>query len=144
MNLNRCTFAIPILPLTRIQFSMPTLPPSVNHYIQHPKTGVHIKSKDAKAFGDQFPIFARDLFVQSESGRFAVTLEYTPGPGDSGDVDNYNKLPLDCAAKRGMFRNKKGESVSDAWVKRLVVEIHDSEEEREHGPRTVMTIEALA
>jgi Holliday junction resolvase RusA-like endonuclease len=127
----------------RCDFQIPMLPPTVNHYIQHPAAGVHVKSKAAKAFGDQFPIFARDLYVMSASGKFAVTLEYWPGPGDRGDVDNYNKLPLDCAAKRGMLRNKRNEAVSDAWIKRLTVVIHDEADDRTKGPKTVMTIEAM-
>jgi Holliday junction resolvase RusA-like endonuclease len=58
-------------------------------------------------------------------------------------VDNRNKCLLDCIAKAGMLRDRKGKELSDAWVKRLVVEIHDSAEERRTGPRTVVQIEAL-
>jgi len=124
-------------------FKIPLLPPSVNHYVEHPAAGVHRKSAAAKAWERDFPLFAGSLYCVSPSGRFHVTLEFTPGPGSKGDVDNYNKLPLDCCAKRGMFRNAKNEPVSDAWVKWLEVKIHDLPGEREHGPQTKITIEAM-
>lgn len=127
----------------RVEFGIPMLPPSVNHYVEHPAAGVHRKSTAAKAFENQFPIFARDLYVVSASGRFAVTLDYWPGPGGRGDVDNYNKLILDCIAARGMLRDAKGKELSDAWVKRLTVEIHDSSTDRKFGPRTAVKIEEL-
>jgi len=128
---------------TSVQFEMPMLPPSVNHLTEHPTTGVHKKSNAAKAFMRDFPIFARDLYAASASGIFQVTLRYIPGKGQSGDVDNYQKLILDCAAARGMFRDGKGKELSDAWVKRLVIEVYDSPEDRKQGPKTVMTIEAI-
>ena len=119
------------------------LPPSVNNYVRHLSAEIHVKSKIAKGWENSFTIFSRGQFFVSESGRFKVTLEYWPGPGDKGDVDNYNKLPLDCCAKAGMFRNAKGEEVTDAWVKKLVVEIHDTKEERQQGPKTRITIEGI-
>jgi len=124
-------------------FEIPMLPPSVNHYVEHPTAGVHRKSAAAKAWERDFPIFSRGRFVQSENGLFIVTLIFTPGPGDKGDVDNRNKSTLDCIAKAGMMRNAKGKAVSDAWIKRLVVEIHDSLEDRKNGPKTEITIEAF-
>ena len=127
----------------KVTFTIPILPPSVNHYVEHPGAGIHRKSAAAKAFGRDFPLFSRGLFVVSQSGRFSVTLDYWLGKGDRGDVDNFNKLPLDCAAKAGMLRNKKGKEVSDAWIKRMTVNIHDSDEDRKLGPQTVMTIEGM-
>jgi Holliday junction resolvase RusA-like endonuclease len=125
----------------RLQFEIPMLPPSVNHYVQHKAQGVHVKTAQAKAFERDFPLFSRGGFVIGE--QFSVVFHFVPGPGDKGDVDNRNKCLLDCIAKAGMLRNRKGKELSDAWVKRMVVEIHDSAEERRTGPRTVVQIEAL-
>lgn len=127
------------MPLT---IAIPLLPPGVNHYVEHRATGVHVKSAAAKAWERDFPIFSRGQFVTGQ--RFAMILRYTFAPGDRGDVDNFNKLPLDCCAKAGMFRNPKGKWLSDAWVKRLTVEILDSDQDRQRGPQTEITIEALA
>jgi hypothetical protein len=46
-------------------------------------------------------------------------------------------------AKAGMMRNAKGDELSDAWIKLLIVEIHDSEEARKIGPRTDVSLEAI-
>jgi len=138
---------------TVITFSIPMLPPSVNHYVSHgsavnrrtgERYGTHKKTDAAQAWERDFPIFSRGDYVVSQSGRFAVTLIFIPGPGDSGDVDNRNKCVLDCIARAGMLRNRKGEEMSDAWIKRLLVEIRDSPAERETGPKTIVTIEAMA
>ena len=130
---------------TSTRFEMPMLPPSVNHLTQHPggNSKAHPKSAAAKAFMRDFPIFARDNYAASPSGLFQVTLRYIPGKAQRGDIDNYNKLILDCAAKRGMFRDAKGKPLSDAWVKRLVVEIYDTPDYRQIGPKTIMIIEAI-
>lgn len=125
-----------------LTFTIPMLPPGFNHYVEHPTQGVHVKSAAAKAWERDFPLFSRGQFITGK--RFAATLRFTFGPGDRGDVDNFNKLPLDCCAKAGMLRNHKGDWLSDAWIKRLVVDILDSEEDRKRGPQTEITLEALA
>jgi len=126
---------------TSLTIKIPMLPPSVNHYVEHPAAGVHRKSAQAKGWEQSFPIFSRGQFVVSHTGKFRVTINLTPGPRQKGDVDNYQKLPLDCCAKAGMFRNRKGEELSDAHVKKLTVEIFDEPEDRENGPQTEITIE---
>jgi hypothetical protein len=125
----------------RCQFKIPLLPPSINHYILHPAQGIHIKSAEAKAFERDFGIFSGGYWCNGE--KFAVTFQFFPGPGAKGDVDNRNKVLLDCIAKAGMLRNMKGEELSDAWVKRLTVDICDSQADRERGPLTLVTIEAI-
>ena len=140
-----------------LKFSIPLIAPSVNHYISHTtkinrKTGIactfHEKSTEAKAFERDFlrvlPAGARNSFVSSISKRFAITLEIYPPKGAKGDVDNRNKVLLDCIAAAGMLRDGKNEKLSDAWVKRLTIEIHDSQEDREYGPLTLVKIEAIA
>jgi Holliday junction resolvase RusA-like endonuclease len=120
---------------------IPMLPPSVNHYIEHPTAGVHRKSKAALAWERDWPIFSRGQFITGE--RFAVILRYTFGPGDRFDVDNLNKVVLDCVAKSGMIRNAKGTWLSDAWFKRMTVEILDSPADRMKGPKTEVIINVI-
>jgi Holliday junction resolvase RusA-like endonuclease len=132
-----------------LTFMLPLLPPSVNHYVEHVAIAgrvAHRKSAEAKAWEADFmamlPASARGEFVIG--ARFWVTLAFTPGPGDRGDVDNRNKMVLDCCAAAGMFRDRKGKQLSDAWVKKLTVEILDeTAEDRKRGPQTQVTIEAL-
>lgn len=131
--------------MEKLIFRLPALPPSVNHYIEHRAKGVHIKSAAAKAWENDFmamlPASARGQFVTGK--RFSVTIRLTFGPSDRGDVDNFNKQILDCCAKAGMFRDPKGKVLSDAWVKRLMVEIRDDGRQRQTGPTTDVTIEAI-
>ena len=126
-------------------FRLPMLPPSVNHYIEHPAKGVHVKSASAKAWEDDFmamlPAQVRGEYVTGKL--FAVSLAFTCGPRDRGDVDNRNKLVLDCIAAAGMLRDPQGKQLSDAWVKRLTVELHDTPQDRQRGPETRVTIEAM-
>lgn len=124
----------------RCDFRLPLLPPSVNHYVTH-GGGFHRKSAEATAFERDFAILKPPYWVNGKY--FAVTFKFFVGPKQKGDVDNRNKVLLDCIAKAGMLRNGKGEELSDAWVKRLTVEIHDSEEDRKRGPSTEITIEAI-
>lgn len=128
-----------------LTFTLNMLPPSTNHYVLHPAKGVHLKSPAAKAWERDFmamlPASVRGEFVTGD--RFQITLIFTMGPGDRFDVDNLNKLTIDCCAKAGMLRNARGKILSDAWVKRMVVEIRDSDEDRRRGPQTSVTIEAL-
>jgi Holliday junction resolvase RusA-like endonuclease len=115
------------------------LPPSVNSYVRHKAQGVHVKSEQARAWERDFPLFSRGQFIVGK--RFAIALDYTFGPNDRGDIDNFNKLVLDCVAKSGMLRDAKGHEVSDAWFKRMVVEIDDAN--RHLGPNTRVTIETI-
>jgi Holliday junction resolvase RusA-like endonuclease len=96
-----------------MHISIPMLPPSVNHYVEHPAQGVHIKSAAAKAWERDWPIFARGQYVTGD--RFVVVITYIFGPGDRFDVDNLNKCVLDCLAK----------------------------EDRTIGPKTLIQVEAL-
>jgi Holliday junction resolvase RusA-like endonuclease len=128
-----------------LTFILPMLPPSVNHYIEHPAKGVHRKSATTVAwerdFNAMLPANIRGEYVTGN--RFSVMLVFIPGPGDRGDVDNRNKLVLDCCAKAGMMRNQKGEQLSDAWIKHLIVEIRDFPKDRQRGPETHITIQAI-
>lgn len=132
------------MPADRVDFIMELMPPSVNHYIDHGRG--HGKTPQAQAFCDEFALLSKKLknkFVVSKSKRFRAELHYWPGPKGRGDVDNYNKLPLDCCARAGMLRDKDGRELSDAWIKKLAIEIHDAGAERKIGPEMRVILEAL-
>ena len=127
-------------PVDRVQFSFPILPPSVNHYLKHKSARIHSLSDAAKAFKDQFPALVKPgPYIVGV--RFQVTIHYWMGPNDRGDIDNFDKLLLDCIAQSGMMRDGKGKELSDAWIKRRTTEIMDSPEDRKIGPRTDVLLE---
>lgn len=128
----------------QVKITIPMLPPSVNHYIKHAVVRGkqrHFKTPETEAWERDFGYFVRGQYVIGK--RFAVILRFRMGEGDGFDVDNLNKCTLDCAAKAGTIRNKKGDWLSDRWFKRLTVEILDTEQDRALGQQTEIIIEAL-
>jgi hypothetical protein len=129
----------------QVKITIPMLPPSVNHYVKHffqRGKQRHVKTDHALAWERDFGYFVQGQYVIGK--KFQVSLTFRMGQGDGFDVDNLNKCTLDCAAKAGVIRNKKGEWLSDRWFKRMSVEILDSDEDRAKGPQTQIVIEALA
>lgn len=139
----------------RLQFHLPMLPPSVNHYVTHTSnaaTGkvIHRKNDIAVAYEASFmamlPARIRGCFVLAEF--FSITLRIVPAPRAKGDIDNYPKMVLDCIAKAGMLRRPTSSAIypheecGDSRIKSLHVYLDDTEEDRKHGPELWVTIEA--
>jgi Holliday junction resolvase RusA-like endonuclease len=124
-------------------FTIPMLPPTVNHYVKHTRNGRHYKTQLALAWEHTFATHRpKDEWVNAK--QFRVSIELTFGPKDRMDVDNGNKCVLDAIASYGMLRNVSGRRVSDSYVKRLEVTILDGKKDRANGPKTVITIAALS
>jgi crossover junction endodeoxyribonuclease RusA len=123
-----------------ITFTVPLVPPSVNHYVKHTRTGRSYITTEATAFKAEIAFYARGMALSAKT--FSVRIAVTLPKGARGDVDNFPKLCLDGLADCGMFLNRKGERVSDAYVRHLVVDL-DTDSRPDEG-RTVITVEALA
>jgi crossover junction endodeoxyribonuclease RusA len=106
-----------------IEFTVPFVPPSVNHYAKHTRKGRHYQTGEAVAFKAAVAIHARGETVEGK--RFRVTLLVRLAEGQRGDVDNFPKLCLDGLANAGVFRDKKGKRMSDAHVRDLRVVVDD-------------------
>ena len=104
--------------MTIAYIKVPMVPPSVNAYTRH-ANGHHYKSRDARSFEAIFPVFVNGQFVSAKS--FKVFLRIVLGRGDKGDADNFAKMPLDMCARAGVFRDLKGELMSDAHVDILTI-----------------------
>ena len=99
--------------LRKVLFTVPGIPPSVNHYIQHTRSGHHYKTDEAKAFEAKVALAAgalRGRKVEAETVEILVVL----GPKRKGDVDNFAKVVLDSMVRCGVIR-------SDASVIKLIV-----------------------
>ncbi len=94
-----------------ICFSVPLVPPTVNHYVKHTRAGAHYLTREATAFKDAVALFSGNRAVSGKE--FAVTITVYRAHGDRGDIDNYPKCVLD-GLKGHVFK-------SDAMVKRLTV-----------------------
>ena len=115
------------------------MPPSVNHYVRHFRSGGHKVTDEATAFKWAVSFAVKSCYVPAK--RFSVTLYIVLGKGDHGDVDNFPKLCLDGLADAGVFRDPRGKPSSDAHVRHLVVVV-DSDSRPDEG-YTRMTVEEI-
>jgi crossover junction endodeoxyribonuclease RusA len=120
-------------------FTVPLVPPSVNHYCKHTRTGRSYVTAEATAFKAAIAVYSRGMALSAKT--FSVSIAVALPKGERGDVDNFPKLCLDGLADCGMFLDRKGKRVSDAYVRHLVVDL-DSDSRPDEG-RTVITVEAL-
>lgn len=111
-------------------FTVPLVPPSVNHYVKHTRTGRHYVTKEAKAFKEAIVLLAPRNSQPAK--RYRVVLSVFLGAGARGDVDNFGKCPLDALVSAGVIH-------SDAAVESLTINKFRDKE----NPRTEITVEAL-
>ena len=96
---------------------MPGVPPSVNNYVRHTKSGIHYLTKEAIyyiwKFGECIP---SDRIIDPDFPLFIVIIHIFLGSRQRLDVDNASKMVLDCLAKyHGVIR-------TDSRVKRVEIE----------------------
>jgi Holliday junction resolvase RusA-like endonuclease len=90
-----------------MKFSVPLLPPSVNHYKQPRCGGGWYRAADAIAFVDAVCVFSHRIMV---TGNFyEVSLTFHLGPKkqklSSNDLDNFLKVALDSLARARVIVN---------------------------------------
>ena len=122
-----------------MRFPVPLVPTGVNHYVRHFRNGGHRVTDAALAYKEAVAVYARGEFVKAK--RFTVSIHIVLGYKERGDIDGFPKLVLDGMADAGIFRNPKGERLSDAYVDRLVV-TRDCKTRPERG-WTVIEVEPL-
>lgn len=100
------------MPLS-IAFTVPAVPPSVNHYVKHTRTGRHYVTGEGTAFKEWVGTASRGMQIRWES--YGVMIHIFLGAGQKGDIDNFPKCVLDGLKDYGVID-------SDARVTRLVLE----------------------
>jgi Holliday junction resolvase RusA-like endonuclease len=123
----------------RLEFTVPLIPPSVNEYKTRFRSGNTVVSDQALAFKAAVAVYAKGCYVTGK--KFCVHIDVILGKKQRGDVDNFPKLVLDGLADAGVFRDAKGERMTDAHVRRMVVFV-DAEVRPEQG-FTDIGIEAI-
>ena len=128
----------------KISFTVPLVPPGVNHYVKHTRSGRHYVTKEAIAFKETLAICARGFAVIGR--RFQVEAIIYLGHKGKGDVDGFAKLILDGLAKAGVFQKANGRrplvtpcQMSDAHVTDLILRKRRDAK----NPRTEFTIKAI-
>lgn len=117
-------------PRNTVKISVPLVPPSVNAYVRHTRSGRHYVTGEAKAFKAAVQVLSRGASVPATG--YAVQLAIYLGKGQRIDVDNAAKLPLDALVAAGVIG-------SDAWIERLTIEKFRDWE----NPRTEIEVTAL-
>lgn len=123
-----------------LTFTVPLVPPGVNHYVKHTRSGRHYVSAEAKQFKADMAVFVGFRHVVGQFFHVEATIYL--GAKQKGDVDGFAKVLLDSLADLRVFRTlKKGipEAVSDAHV----IELHLRKRRDEENPRTEITVKAI-
>lgn len=114
-----------------MKFSVPLLPPSVNHYKQPKAGGGWFRAADCIAFVDAVCIFSRRVRVSGNY--FELELTFYLGPGRNrgqNDLDNYSKVAIDALVRAGVIKNDA--RVFDLHLHKRFVE-SDREERTEYS-----------
>src|SRR6266849_7270735 len=93
---------------SELSFTVPLVPPSVNHYVKHTRTGRHYVTKVALSFKSAVRLFARGRVVTAK--KYAVEVKVFLGFRQRGDGDNFLKVIGDGLKEAGVIH-------SDAAVK---------------------------
>ena len=100
-------------------FKIPGIPPSVNHYVKHTRSGRHYKTPRAEAFSQRVALAAGPLRGKKINAK-QVEILVTLGHKQRGDIDNFPKLVLDSLVRCGVIE-------TDASICRLVIEKNRAE-----------------
>lgn len=114
-----------------LSFTVPLVPPSVNHYkMRRRDTGRWYVTSAALAFKSAVGIFARGRFVAAK--KYEVEFTVYLGYRQRGDGDNFNKVIGDGLKEARVVH-------SDAAIKRWIVNV----ERDRANPRTEITVRAM-
>jgi crossover junction endodeoxyribonuclease RusA len=84
-----------------IEFSVPLIPPSANHYVKHTRTGRHYVTSEAKAFKEAVALCGRGRSMRATA--YSVAIAIFLGKGQKGDLDNFAKCCLDAIVDAGII-----------------------------------------
>lgn len=103
--------------LERMSFTVPLIPPSVNHYKTRFRNGRTVVSQEALAFKAELALAAKHQYVVGKE--FSVDMLIVLGKGEKGDVDNFPKLVLDGLAACGFARGRRSTPMRKSLYKTL-------------------------
>ncbi len=106
----------------KVEFSVPVLPPSVNHYKQPRRGGGWYRTAESISFIDAVCIFARRQSPGGELYEVDVTFCLPPSKWSfsRNDGDNFLKVAFDALGRAGVITND-GRIVDHHVHKRMVL-----------------------
>lgn len=96
-----------------ISFTVPLVPPSVNHYWKHTRSGRHYVTSEGLRFKTALAVFARRRSIRAK--RYVLEAVIYLGHGQRGDGDNFWKAIADGLVEAGVIHSDA--AVSD-WILR--------------------------
>ena len=125
--------------MSGLKFTVPMIPPTVNHYVKHTRSGRHYVTKEGMAFKAAVGLLARGATVAPETrrdrskARYRLTVRVFLGPKQRGDGDNLWKCVADGLVEANVIH-------SDAAVKEWLMFVDG--DERIQG-RTEIEVERI-
>jgi crossover junction endodeoxyribonuclease RusA len=116
--------------VTTLSLTIPDIPPTVNHYVKHTRSGRHYETPRGKAFKLLVAAIAQRQSIRAEHYELEATVYL--GHGQRGDGDNFWKCLADGLVKAGVIH-------SDAAVSDWLMHVRRDRD----NPRTEITIRAL-
>lgn len=84
-----------------LRLKVPLIPPSVNHYVKHTRSGRHYRTGEADAWFEAVATAAGGRKLNGDA--YDVSATITLGARQRGDVDNFAKCLLDGLVKCGVI-----------------------------------------
>lgn len=113
-----------------VTFTVPLVPPSVNHYVKHTRRGHRYVTGEAQAFKLAVAVYGRGYHLRAKAYEVSIFVYF--GRKQRGDVDNLAKCVLDGLVDAGIIH-------SDAAVQKLTLEKGRDPE----NARTEITVRAI-
>jgi crossover junction endodeoxyribonuclease RusA len=113
-----------------LTITVPLVPPSVNHYVKHTRTGRHYVTAEGRAYKQAVAIFARGQSLRAK--RYELEAVIHLGHGQRGDGDNFWKVIADGLVEAGVIHSDA--AVSD-WILR--------KRRDRNNPRTEITVRGI-
>jgi Holliday junction resolvase RusA-like endonuclease len=92
---------------TSVQFFVPLIPPSVNHYKRVSRRGGFFRTPDAIAFIDAVCLLSRKIAVEGQFYYVRIHYHLLAESFLRSDVDNFAKVSLDALTQAGVIRDDR-------------------------------------
>lgn len=112
-----------------LEFTVPLVPPSVNHYVKHTRSGRHYVTPEGRAFKKAVGLFVAGRSVGARRYKLEATVFL--GHGQRGDGDNFWKVIADGLVEAGAIHS---DAAVDDWI------LHKRRDRK--NPRTVIQVSA--
>jgi crossover junction endodeoxyribonuclease RusA len=117
--------------MTSMDLVVPLIPPSVNRYVRHTRSGRHYVTDEARAFKSAISLLVRGRVVAARRYRLEATIYL--GKKQRGDGDNFWKVIADGLVEAGAIHS---DAAVDDWI------LHKRRDRK--NPRTEITVSEAA